>query len=150
VHDIKAKLIVHCRQYLSQRIVTAENAIREAQEAANDETKSSAGDKYETGRAMMQIEIEKNMTQLQETLKLRNTLDQIKNDAKPAEIRLGSLVITNEGNFFLAISVGKLVVDEKAFFLVSRESPIGSRLMGLKANESFTFNNKAYKIEQVW
>ena len=41
-----------------------------AQESANAEEKSSAGDKYETGRAMMQIERDKAAQQLNESMKL--------------------------------------------------------------------------------
>ena len=48
-----------------------------AQEAANEEGKSSVGDKYETGRAMMQIERDKAAQQLDEALKLKNIIDQI-------------------------------------------------------------------------
>jgi hypothetical protein len=52
-----------------QRIASAEEAIRMAQESANQEGKSSAGDKYETGRAMAQLEIEKASGQLAEANK---------------------------------------------------------------------------------
>ena len=56
---IKQTLYNFCVTYINQRMATAQQAIHTAQASANEETKSSAGDKYETGRAMMQLEIEK-------------------------------------------------------------------------------------------
>jgi hypothetical protein len=67
--DIKIKLYQYCVEFIDKRIAGAREAIQIAQDSANEETKSSAGDKYETGRAMAQLEIEKNTTQLEEALK---------------------------------------------------------------------------------
>jgi hypothetical protein len=147
---LKQQLYNECQAYLVKRIGTAQEAIRLAQASADDETKSSAGDKYETGRAMMQLEMEQHNEQLTEALKLKRLLDQIKVDYQPSTIQPGALAITDQGNFFIAISVGKLVVEGKTYMAVSIESPIGAKLKGLKKGEVFNFNNKAYKIEQVW
>ena len=65
--SIKQELYKLCQTYIQQRILTAKQAIEAAQQAANNETKSSSGDKYETGRAMMQLEIEKDSAQLSES-----------------------------------------------------------------------------------
>ncbi len=146
---IKRKLYNHCIDFLTRRIDTAREAIRVAQESANDETKSSAGDKYETGRAMMQLEIEKNATQLEEALKQKKILDGINIESLPVKIQKGSLVFTDQGNFFLAISVGLVVVEDKSFAVVSAQSPIGSKLMGLKSGDTFSFGNKTYEVTQV-
>ncbi|MDB5240215.1 MAG: hypothetical protein JWP57_840, partial [Spirosoma sp.] len=48
---LKQALHARCRHYVQQRIDTARQAMEAAQESANSESKSSAGDKYETGRA---------------------------------------------------------------------------------------------------
>jgi transcription elongation GreA/GreB family factor len=147
--SVKKKLYDYCVEFLNRRIDAAQEAIRVAQESANDETKSSAGDKYETGRAMMQLEIEKNATQLEEALKQKKILDAINIDAQPLKIQNGSLVRTDNGNFFLAISVGMVVIEDKSFAVVSAQSPIGSMLIGLKSGDSFSFGNKTYKVTQV-
>lgn len=146
--DLKRKLYQHCIDFLDKRIEAAREAIRVAQESANDETKSSAGDKYETGRAMMQLEIEKNATQLEEALKQKKILDSINIELQPVKIQNGSLVFTDQGNFFLGISVGLVVIEDKSFAVVSAQSPIGSRLIGLKSGDSFSFGNKTYKVGQ--
>jgi hypothetical protein len=74
---VKSKLLAMCIEYVEQRISSATTAMQNAQEAANEEGKSSAGDKYETGRAMMQIERDQAAAQLDESLKLKRTLHQI-------------------------------------------------------------------------
>lgn len=145
----KRYLYEHCVEFLNRRIETAREAIRIAQESANDETKSSAGDKYETGRAMMQLEIEKNATQLEEALKQKKILGSINIELQPLKIQNGSLVKTDQGNFFLAISVGLVVIEDRSFAVVSAQSPIGSRLIGLKPGDTFSFGNKTYKISQI-
>ena len=66
MHTLKHELILRCHQYADSRIATARQAMSEAQTAANEESKSSIGDKYETGRSMMQIEGEKAAHQLAE------------------------------------------------------------------------------------
>lgn len=145
----KTKLYDYCVAFLNKRIEAAQEAIRMAQESANDETKSSAGDKYETGRAMMQLEIEKNATQLEEAFKQKKILELINIELQPVKIQTGSLVITDHGNFFIAVSVGLLVIEDKSFAIVSAQSPIGSRLIGLKTGDTFSFGNKTYTVSQI-
>lgn len=120
-----------------------------AQSSGNEETKSSAGDKYETGRAMAQLEIENNSAQLAEALKLKKVLEQINPDLETKRVQLGSLVLTSLGNYYIAISAGKLLVDGTEYYAISSASPIGVKLMKLRAGESFTFNQKSAVVEKV-
>ncbi len=146
---IKQQLFSLCQTYIAQRIATAQEAIQIAQNSANEETKSSAGDKYETGRAMMQLEIEKNIVQLGEAQKLKQVLDQINPEKETTRVQLGSLVITNHGNFYMAISAGQLRVDAETYFAIAPTSPIGIKLTGLSFNAEFPFNNRTYTIQRV-
>lgn len=147
-----------------------------AQESANEEGKSSAGDKYETGRAMAQLEIEKASTQLAEANKLKQALEQISVDEnnssshrtrKPsptetpgnrnpgtgdrftAIVKPGSLVTTNQGNYFIAIAAGKLIVDNKTWFAISAGSPLGEKLMGKKEGDVVKMMEKEIFVEKV-
>ena len=61
---IKEKLFFHCKNYLQKRKNLLEQRKNELQLALTSENKSSAGDKHETGRAMIQIEREKLGNQL--------------------------------------------------------------------------------------
>jgi hypothetical protein len=146
---VKQQLFELCKTYIEQRIATAQDAIRTAQSSANEETKSSAGDKYETGRAMMQLEIEKNTVQLAEAQKLKQLLEQIKPEMKTDKVQLGSLVITDQGNFYISISVGQLVINGKIYFAIAPTSPIGLKFGGHVLGDSVPFNNKHYCIKAI-
>ena len=81
--------------------------------SANEETKSSAGDKYETTREMIQQEIEKHSSSLAEAVKQKQFLQQITTGKRYEKIQPGSLVITDKNNFYIAISAGALVFENK-------------------------------------
>ena len=146
---IKQQLYNLCTQYIDERIQTAENAIEAAREATNEDTKSSAGDKYETGREMMQQEIDRNTRQLHEARKLKIMLQSLTPENSGELIRNGSLVFTNNGNFYISISAGHLEVEGVNYFAISAFSPIGEVLMKQKKGGKFDFNGKKFSVTDV-
>ncbi len=147
--QLKFQLYTKCVEYVEQRLSHIQSAIDAATESGNDETKSSAGDKHETGRAMMQLEQEKNAKQLHETLELKKLLDRINPNQQSQTVVLGSLVITNKEKFYISIGAGKIVIDSEIYFAVSPTSPIAIKLIGLKINQEVNFNGSLYSIQQV-
>lgn len=145
----KLTLYNHCRQFLQTKIHETEIEIASLQASANEETKSSAGDKYETGRAMAQLEIEKLTGLLSDFKKQLQTLDHIHVDKEYESVQQGSLVTTNNGYFFVSVSAGELQIDGKKIFCLSINSPLGSRLKGLKQGDSFALNNRQFVIQSV-
>ncbi len=135
-----------CLAYVVGKVQTAQESIAAAQETSHAETKSSAGDKYETTRAMMQIDIETHTRRLAEAQNLQKTLQQINLQATYAQVGFGSLVHTSQGFFFVAIGIGQLAVGDGLCFVVSPISPIGAVLMHKKVGECFAFNQKKYEI----
>ncbi len=138
-NDIKIKLIQKLNEQLDTQIETAQSAINSAKESKNNETKSSAGDKFETGRAMMQIEQEKNEMQLGKTLMLKSLLKQVDLKKKYDSVGFGSLVFTNRGKYFIAIGIGKIEVDNEICFAISVDSPVGKLLLGKRLGEEVEF-----------
>jgi transcription elongation GreA/GreB family factor len=113
------------------------------------EEKSSAGDKYETGRAMAQIERDKAAQQLDEAQKLKSILNQINPEVRNNKVVQGSLVITKDNLFYLAISVGKVSIDGQYFLIVAPTSPIGQILLNSKNGDEFTFNKEVHVIKEI-
>lgn len=146
---LKKQLLEACNQYVDSRINTARESMRYAQAAANEESKSSVGDKYETGRAMMQIESDKAAQQLDEAMKLKNVLDGLTQDISAEKVMLGSLVITTTKKIFIAIGVGRLMLDGNEFLVVAPGSPLGRTLMGKKVKEQAIFNSEVLTISQI-
>ena len=150
MRELKKQLWEMCNNEVTKRISSIQQAMQNAQAAANNETKSSAGDKYETGRAMMHLEKEKLSTQLSEALKMKKALDQINPDRAEAEVKLGSVVITPVAQYFLSVSVGQIKWEGKTWFAISPASPIGQQMLGKKAGETFSFGGRNFKINEVF
>jgi hypothetical protein len=146
---LKKDLYALCVDYVKARIETAKQAIADAQQSADEETKSSAGDKYETGREMMQQETDRNQAQLNEANKLLIALNQINIDTISLTATPGSLVITDGGKFYLAISAGAINLNGEGYFAVSPASPIGGKLLGCKTGDEFNLNGKLYRVKEV-
>ena len=112
--------------------------------------RSSAGDKHETGRAMAQLEQEKSTKQLQEAFELKKSILKIDPNLHSSFISKGSLVLTDQGNFYISIAAGKIQVDNIDYFAISPLSPIAIAFIGAKANQKINFNGKDYFIEAVF
>lgn len=146
---MKQKVYTVCLQLLQQKIDELQSALNSATEAANNETKSSAGDKHETARAMMQLEQEKITKQLNEALDQKTELEKIDLTINSSIIRKGSFIKTDKGFLFLSIGLGKLTIDTEIIFAVSPQSPLGSKLIGLQEKDTVTLNGASYFIESI-
>ncbi|TXD49930.1 GreA/GreB family elongation factor [Polaribacter sp. IC073] len=147
--NLKKELYKFCEEFVNKRLQTVEEVILSNQKALQSETKSSAGDKHETGRAMLQLEMEKASQQLEGITQMKETLAKV-NILKSAEnICLGSVVFTEKVNYFLSISAGQLVIADTTYYAVSVSSPIGKLLLGKKINDEFIFNKKKIMITEI-
>ncbi len=147
--SIKELLHQQCASYVQAKIDNAQEGIDEAQKASQQETKSSAGDKYETGRAMIQQEINRNTGLITEAKLLMGTLNQISTAGTAPVADIGSLVVTNKGKFYIAISAGTLKADGDNYFAVSPASPIGVKLRGKKTGDKIEVNGVTYQVKEV-
>lgn len=146
---VKQTLHIKSLEVVESQIATILNVIKGIQEALLSETKSSAGDKHETGRAMLQLEREKAGNQLANTENLKHVLYKIDASSHSKIIGLGSVVFTSQNHYFIAISIGKLTTETNNFYAISPTTPIGKLLMGKTEGDIIVFNNQKIKIEQV-
>ena len=146
---IKEKLFFHCENYIQKRKNLLEQRKNELQLALTYETKSSAGDKHETGRAMIQIEREKLGNQLLLLEKEFQKLRSLKNHYNTGIVSLGSVVRTDKENFYIALAAGPCDIEIQTYYCISPTSPIGKLLLGKKAKEHINFNSKISKITEI-
>ena len=147
---IKFRLHAACQTFIEQRMAAAAQAMQAAQESANSDTKSSAGDKYETGREMATQERDRHAAQLHQARQLAAELARISPDAPCDAVRPGALVHTSLGWFYLAIGAGRLVVDDgQEVFAVSGAAPVAAALKGKRAGEEAVFNGRAVRVLTV-
>lgn len=147
--ELKSQLHQHCLRYIDNRFQTVQNTINDIQESLLSETKSSAGDKHETGRAMLQLEREKAGNQLAETQKIKEAFSKIDISKNPKAIGLGSLVYTTKSNYYIAISAGEIKINNIVFYAISSNTPIGQLLMGKSVADKVVFNGAVFTITIV-
>jgi hypothetical protein len=147
--DIKSALLNKCKELIDSKISIAEKAMNDAQNSANNEDKSTAGDKFDTARAMSHIERDMYAKQLIEAVQLKKCLAQISLSTSSNEINLGSLVYTQLGIYFIAIGLGKVSMDAEDYLLISAGAPIGQQLFGKKPGDTFIFQGKTIQILKV-
>ncbi len=146
---MKNKLIKYLEQILNEKIIILNTDITSLIESRNNDTKSSAGDKYETGREMTQIELNKLEAQLVKTKLLLSDLLKTESVKTSAIIDFGAIVHTDKENYFLTIPFGKVNIDDEDFFVISMASPIGTLLKGKKIGDVISFNGREIKIEKI-
>ncbi len=146
---IKEKLLQACRNFAEEKLQTIQNTLSELSDSVGSDSKSTAGDKHETGRAMLHLEQEKAGEQLQQAQDTLRAIHKISIQKASTKIVAGSLVITNRGNFFIAISAGKITIDKVDYYAVSPKAPIAQKLIGLSKNEKVKFNGVDYSIEHI-
>ena len=147
-YQMKPELLEIINQKISEKIQKLEQLIAETR-ASNNDTKSSMGDKYETSREMLQQEINNLQIQMNEHLKSQKILKNI-NPNPHKIVTLGSLVETEKGMFFIAISLGELSFNQEKIFVISAESPLAKAMNGKKTGESFVVNNLSQIIKNIW
>lgn len=132
---------------LSEKIRNLENLISETR-ISNNDTKSSMGDKYETGREMLQQQINNLQLQLNEVLKQKNLLKTI-----PVKIsekaEKGAIVKTEKGLFYISVSLGEITFENQKIFCISPESPLAKAMNGKQKNEIFSVNNISQTIIEI-
>ncbi|HBR54616.1 MAG TPA: 3-oxoacyl-ACP synthase [Flavobacteriaceae bacterium] len=147
--ELKIALLDHCKETVAKRYAKIKQTISDIEESLVEESKSSAGDKHETGRAMLQIDRENAGKQLQEIESLQLLVHKIDIKSVSDYVRLGSLVYTTNGTYFIGISIGQVTVGKTNYYCVALQSPIGQQLSGKKKGDSFTFNGKEITIKSV-
>lgn len=146
--SIKEQLLQNCQDFVTNKLQSIESTIKQHKESLLEETKATAGDKHEVGRAMVQLEIEKSSQQIPSMREMQKQLDKVNLNYSPL-VRLGSLVETTLGIYFIAISSGVFYIDKKTYYAVSTDSPIGKLLLGTKMGDEIYFKSDKVVVKSV-
>jgi transcription elongation GreA/GreB family factor len=149
-NNLKTELYLQCQDFVDARLKAIQKTIDEIQESLTSETKSSAGDKHETGRAMLQLEREKAGQQLAEIQKLNQLLSKIDVSKTTSTIGLGSIVFTTQADYFIAISAGEFNVQDQSFYAISVNTPMAKLLLGKQKGDNIHFREQHFKIKSVF
>lgn len=147
--SFKNKILNHYKQLVQDRIDAFQDMITALTDDAQNDAKSSAGDKHETALSMAHLEQEKLNHKLREILEQKNILDKIDASVVHQKTALGSLVQANGMLLFIATALPKITINGKTIFALSPQSPLGSQLMGKPVGFSTEVNGKIYLIESL-
>ncbi|MDX2196012.1 MAG: 3-oxoacyl-ACP synthase [Cytophagales bacterium] len=146
----KIEIINEVNLLLTQKIATLSALAKEAQAAANTEQKSSMGDKYETARAMSQATADQYAKQLSEAHQMQEYFAAIKYKDVYTMVALGSVVRSNMGLYFVAVSLGKVAVHDTEIMCISVHSPLGQALIGKSIAQKMVFRGVSYEITAIY
>lgn len=146
---LKEKAYQFCIEFIEDRLSRIRDNIESIQQSLSSETKSSAGDKHETARAMLQLEREKLGRQLAEAESTRQLLSKVNIDTKSDKARLGSLIQTTKATYFLSISAGEFKDLKNSVLCISVGTPIGQLLLGKSVGELAVFNGAEIRIKNI-
>lgn len=137
------------RQVLERRVLDLKEQMQTLSESAAMDSKSTAGDKHETSRAMVQLEQERTGKQLKEAGQQLSEFLKIDFQKSNALVSPGSLVQTDKGLFFIALALGKLQVEGQPVFSISIQSPLGKAFAGARQKDTVIFNGVSYQMIAV-
>ena len=146
---MKQRLLTYCLTLANKRTIALENELNASREGSQSESKSSAGDKHETGRAMMHLEQEKLHKQLAEAQTVVADLERIDASAAHTQIGLGTLVKTDKAMFLLAAGIGKVEFEGATYFVVSTKAPIAAQFLRKSVGDKVNMNGTVYDIQSV-
>lgn len=148
---METKLVLYnkCLTLVEERISRLQHLMKDIQEALLSETKSSAGDKHETGRAMLQLEREKLGNQLSGAFKLYERFVKINYKITSEVVTGGSVVYTSNANYYLGVSVGEIHLEKERFFAIATNTPIGKLLLGSRVGDTISFRGEEFQIEKI-
>lgn len=145
--QLKTDLLAYARKEVEASMASTRQSLTRLSDSLANETKSSAGDKFETGRAMLHMEQQKMQQQLAVSEERLEAVERISGKTPTAIVTEGSLVATNRGLYMVGLGLGKVRLQGRVVFCTSLDSPIGSQLIGKEVGEMFVFNGLEFLVK---
>lgn len=146
----KNRLKEFCREVIEHRMAFTRELMNAAQLAANAEEKSSVGDKYETSRAMNQLDKDMHARQLIAHQAELARLVAIRVDVLRQAVVPGSCVLCGGNLFFVAAGLGRQLVDNQAVIFLSPQAPIAKLLMGKQQGDVVAIGGNEVRVMDVY
>ncbi len=146
---MKKTLIEKCKAEIIAKKDAIDQEMENLKTSLGAETKSSAGDKYETSREMMNQEKGKLQSQMSVLNQQLETLSKINPSMKHEKVGLGSIVKTSAANYFISISYGKVSEVKEDIFMISAITPLAQQMINKIEGDEVIWNGKSILIKEV-
>lgn len=144
----KQTLLKAANEVLKEKLSDIQTELDGLDRSLKNETKSSAGDKYETSREMIQQEREK-LYELQANTKRMLDLLSASMNIAAKTVETGALVQTDKALLHISVPLGKITTKESTAFFISPSSPLAQAMLNKKVNDEVTFNGVSHKIRSI-
>lgn len=144
----KGDIIDFIKEKLNDDIELLLKEIYELKEDKKRDTKSSAGDKFETSTEMIN-QSEKLLVERLEKFNRSKQIVESFSENSAQNVTYGSLVTTNKAIFIFGINLPKLNIDDQWVIPISFASPLGKAFQNKKVDEQVKFNGVVYKIISI-
>ena len=144
---LKEKLLARCIEMKEESETNTLAAMNEAQQSANEY--GAPRDRYDSFRAQMMRKRDMLAQQLSAVDEELRYLQQIKPGTICTKVEAGALVELNTQTLYIIAGIGKLVIDDLTFYVVSPVVPLVAAMKDLKKGDSFTFRGTTMKIIEI-
>lgn len=146
---IKEEIYRKCQELLNARIEKYRNEIAMLKEAQENEDHHSEGGEDSSSDSSVDDHYAQTTRYLDEAINLKEQLKHIDIFQDNDTVKLGSLVYTNRGVFFLSVPLGVIKADDQNIIAISREAPVSQLLIGKQKNDTINFNGNLYTVEAI-
>ena len=131
-------------------LARARTAFEELQTSLEGESKSTAGDKHETGRAMVQMEMEQAAARLSRVEGMMRQWHALEPLLGREQVRPGAIVSTDQGGFILGVAWGKFEGPGDATWrAISSDAPLAQAMQSLGPGDTVEFRGRMWHIISV-
>ncbi|UCG27429.1 MAG: hypothetical protein JSV24_10700 [Bacteroidales bacterium] len=143
---LKRRLIELCIEEQDKIVHHAKARMDEAQQSANEYGQPQ--DRFDSYRTQMLGKRDMFAKQLCKAIDDRNVLDRIELIEESDKVAFGAVIVMEDQNLFVSISLGKINLENRDYFTISPLVPLYKAMEGLKKGDSFEFNgNKRIIID---
>ena len=147
-NSFKLEVINACKKQILDKLTILEKELKYLHYDMEEDTKSSAGDKYEVSREMANAEISKLQSQVYTMNQSMTTLNTLSTESKPV-VGMGSLIKTDKNWIFIGVSLGQIKIEDHIVMAISLSSPLAQQFEGRKIGEQIAYNAASYVIEEL-
>lgn len=145
---LKEQLRQACLSKVAENISSAEQLLQNIIESKLSDTKSSAGDKFETSRERLQAEEDRINSVLIKAKTLEHKLKSL-NQQSCSKAEEGALVVTEKAYYFISVGLGKIKVNDKDYYTISSDAPISKLMWNKQVGDNFSINNSTQTIIEI-
>ena len=148
--QLKEKLLAEGKRLQETVVQDLQTATNNLLTSANQEGEKDSDDQYESTQEERMDDRDLLQGPLDAAVRNLAILNGISPDAPHETVTLGSVVMTPDGNFFVSISLGTMVIEQESFVGISTAAPIYQAMANKQEGDSFVFQDRTYRIESLF